>query len=192
MFGIDQSVFGSGFEVEVGAGGPAGHADLADDGIFGNLVADFDIDLVEVGVKGLDLVLVTDNDFVAVAEAANFDLGDGASGGGENRGFAGSADVNAGMETVKSLGIAAGLSQRHPEGGFGQDIDGILGQNGDFGSRQGQGAADGAQAVDDDDGRGQIKAENRPQQAFFKQRPEPTGKRLATASTRQLFNHVTA
>ena len=105
--------------MEVGAGGPAGHADLADNRVFNNLVADLDVDVVEVGVKGLDLVLVADNDFVAVAEAADFDLGDGAGGGRENRGFAGGADVNAGVETVKSLGVTSGFGQGHPEGGFG-------------------------------------------------------------------------
>ncbi len=105
--------------MEVGTGGPAGHADLADNRVFSNLVADFDVDVVEVGVKGLDLVLVADNDFMTIAEAADFDLGDGAGGGGINRSFAGGADVNAGVETVKSLGVAAVLGQRHPEGGFG-------------------------------------------------------------------------
>ena len=148
--------------MEVGAGGPAGHADLADDGIFGNLIADLDIDIVEVGVESFYLVGVADDDLVAIAEAADFDLGDGAGGGRENRSFAGGADVNTRVETVKSLGIAAGFGQRHPEGGFGQDVDGIRSQNGDFESSQRQGAADGAQAVDNHDGHGQIKAENWP------------------------------
>ena len=86
-----------------------------------------------MGVESIYLIGVVDNYFVAIAKAADFDLGDGAGGGRENRGFAGGADVNAGVETVKSLGVAVGFGQRQAESGFGQDVDGIRGKNGGFG-----------------------------------------------------------
>lgn len=128
--------------MEVGAGGPAGEADGADGGVFGDPVADFDVNLVQVGIESFDLVGVADDYLMAVAEAGDFDFGNDAGGGGVNRGAAGGADVNAGMEAVKALGVAAVFSQRHTEGGFGQDVDGFGSQNRGLRRFQGNRAAD--------------------------------------------------
>ena len=67
--------------MEVRAGGPAGHADFTDNSIFGDLVADLDVDIIQVGIKSFYPVGVADDDFVAIAEAADFNFGDNAGGG---------------------------------------------------------------------------------------------------------------
>jgi len=86
-----------------------------------------------VGVESIYLIGVVDNYFVAIAKAADFDFGDGAGGGRINIGASRGADVDAGVEAVKALGIAVGFGQRQAESGFGQDVDGIRGKNGGFG-----------------------------------------------------------
>lgn len=67
--------------MEVGAGGPTGEADFTDNCVFGDLVADFDVDVIQVSIEGFYLVGVVDDHLVAVAEAGDFDLGNGAGGG---------------------------------------------------------------------------------------------------------------
>lgn len=101
--------------MEVGSGGVAGGADVADVFSGGDVVADVDVDagFPQVGVGGGDLLSadgVFDDDESAVA-AGHGCVGDHTVGGGEDGGAVGGGVVGAGVE----FGFSGDGVDAHPE-----------------------------------------------------------------------------
>src|SRR5450631_1685422 len=94
---VDGHVVDAHFVVEVGAGGAAGLADIADDLAAGDVLAGEDNHAGKMAVYGVYAVAVVDRDFAAVAILLG-GLGDEAVAGSADESSSWCRDVDAGVE----------------------------------------------------------------------------------------------
>src|ERR1039458_220942 len=102
--GIDWRIADADLVVQVGSGGPAAHSDVAD-----HLAADDGLtshhgEAGHVGVAGLDIVAVVEDDLAPVSALHGSRL-HGAVRGGADGGADGRGDVDAGVELALSVAV---------------------------------------------------------------------------------------